>query len=96
MSRSTISTFQLFETFPTEESARLYLESQLWPDGPVCPECAGGLRTSPKKRAAVKRNGKLVAGPVAYTHHSNLLPGQPLAYQSIVHSMPVTTSVASP
>ena len=26
MSRSTISTFQLFEMFPTAESARLYLE----------------------------------------------------------------------
>jgi hypothetical protein len=34
MSKSTISTFQLFEMFPTPESARLYLESRLWPDGP--------------------------------------------------------------
>ena len=31
MSKSTISTFQLFEMFPTPESARLYLESRLWP-----------------------------------------------------------------
>jgi hypothetical protein len=38
MSKSTISTFQLFEMFPTAESARLYLESRLWPDGPFCPE----------------------------------------------------------
>ena len=33
MSRSTISTFKLFETFPDAESARLYFESKLWPDG---------------------------------------------------------------
>ena len=39
MSKSTISTFQLFEMFPTPESARIYLESRLWPDGPFCPEC---------------------------------------------------------
>jgi len=41
MSRSTISTFKLFEMFPTEESARVYLEGRLWPNGPVCPECKG-------------------------------------------------------
>lgn len=39
MSKSTISTFQLFQAFPDEEAARLYLESRLWPDGPVCPFC---------------------------------------------------------
>src|SRR5208282_3253480 len=39
MSKSTISTFQLFEMFPTAESARIYLESRLWPDGAFCPEC---------------------------------------------------------
>jgi hypothetical protein len=32
MSRSTISTFQLFELFPDEESARVYLEGRLWPE----------------------------------------------------------------
>src|ERR1700690_722143 len=39
MSKSPISTFQLFEMFPDAESARLYLESRLWPDGAFCPEC---------------------------------------------------------
>ena len=33
MSRSTISTFKLFEMFPDEETARTYLESRLWPKG---------------------------------------------------------------
>jgi hypothetical protein len=33
MSRSTISTFKLFELFPDEASARKYLESRLWPNG---------------------------------------------------------------
>jgi transposase-like protein len=35
----TISTFQLFEMFPDQESARVYLESRLWPKGVKCPHC---------------------------------------------------------
>lgn len=41
MSKSTISTFKLFELFPDEETARQYLEGRLWPNGVVCPECKG-------------------------------------------------------
>lgn len=51
MSRSTISTFQLFEMFPTQESARLYLESRLWADGAFCPDCKG------KERITVRKSG---------------------------------------
>ena len=36
MSRSTISTFKLFELFPDEPSARKYLEGRLWPNGACC------------------------------------------------------------
>src|ERR1700676_3778111 len=39
MSRSTISTYQFFQMYPTAESARVYLESRLWPDGAFCPDC---------------------------------------------------------
>jgi len=39
MSRSTISTFKLFELFPNAEIARKHLESRLWPNGVVCPKC---------------------------------------------------------
>lgn len=39
MSRSTISTFKLFELFPDAETARKHLESRLWPSGAVCPKC---------------------------------------------------------
>ena len=44
MSRSTISTYQLFEMFPDQESARVYLETRLWPMGPRCPVCGLGER----------------------------------------------------
>jgi transposase-like protein len=44
MSKSTISTFQLFEMFPDQETARVYLESRLWPNGPRCPVCQLGDR----------------------------------------------------
>ena len=39
MSKSTISTFQLFALIPDAETARLYLEARLWPQGPRCPVC---------------------------------------------------------
>lgn len=44
MSRSTISTFKIFEMFPDAETARIYLEGRLWPNGPVCPVCTSGER----------------------------------------------------
>ena len=49
MSRSTISTFKLFQMFPDEETARVYLESRLWPKGVTCPTCAGQDRITPRK-----------------------------------------------
>jgi transposase-like protein len=51
MSRSTISTFQLFEKFPDEPTARKYLESRLWKDGTTCPKC----RTT--ERIGTRANG---------------------------------------
>lgn len=49
MSRSTISTFQLFEMFPDAESARLHIEGQRWPDGAVCPHCGIKERVTARK-----------------------------------------------
>ena len=50
MSRSTISTFALFKMFPTEDSARAYLEGRLWPNGPFCPTCRSGERLTTRKK----------------------------------------------
>lgn len=49
MSKSTISTFELFEMFPSAESARVYLEKQRWPDGAICPTCGEAERIGPRK-----------------------------------------------
>ncbi len=57
MSRSTISTFQLFALFPTEDSARIYLEKRLWPNGPVCPDCKSGERVSALGVCATRKPG---------------------------------------
>jgi transposase-like protein len=35
----TLSTFQIFQKFPDQESARIYLENRLWPNGVKCPFC---------------------------------------------------------
>lgn len=56
MSRSTISTFKLFEMFPDNESARLYLEGRLWPNGPVCPQCAGVERITTRTNGFYRCN----------------------------------------
>jgi len=47
--RVTISVRQLFEKFPNQETARIYLESCLWPNGPVCPACQGSDRITVRK-----------------------------------------------
>jgi len=49
MSKSTISTLQLFAMFPDQETARVYLESRLWPNGPECPTCACRDRITTRK-----------------------------------------------
>lgn len=56
MSKSTISTFQLFEMFPDEATARTYLESHLWPNGAVCPTCASGERLTQRKNGFYRCN----------------------------------------
>ena len=35
--------------FPDQESARLYLETRLWPDGVICPTCKKGERITIRK-----------------------------------------------
>jgi transposase-like protein len=49
VSKSTISTFQLFEMFPDAESARLFLESRIWSDGVTCPSCKGKQNITTRK-----------------------------------------------
>jgi len=49
MSRSTISTFKLFELIPDAETARKYLEARLWPKGVTCPKCKTTERIGTRK-----------------------------------------------
>lgn len=56
MSKSTISTFKLFEIFPDAETARTYLEGRLWPNGVVCPECKGTERITTRKAGFYRCN----------------------------------------
>jgi transposase-like protein len=49
MSKSTISTFELFDKFPDKETARVYIEGRLWPQGPRCPVCGLGERITTRK-----------------------------------------------
>ena len=59
MSRSTISTFQLFQMFPDAESARVYLENRRWNGHVVCPHCGCDSRITTRggKRVGYFRCG---------------------------------------
>jgi transposase-like protein len=52
----TISLLQLFEMFPDQESARLYLKSRLWPTGVCCPVCATQDRITARKNGYYRCN----------------------------------------
>jgi transposase-like protein len=49
VTKSTISTFQLFEMFPDADTARTYMESKRWPSGAVCPACSEAKRITTRK-----------------------------------------------
>ncbi|NTU73555.1 IS1595 family transposase [Candidatus Roizmanbacteria bacterium] len=52
----TISTFQLFKMFPDQESARTYLENQIWPKGVKCPHCNTADRITTRKAGYYRCN----------------------------------------
>lgn len=56
MSRSTISTFQLFKLFPDEVAARAYIEKRRWPTGTVCPSCQEASRITTRKNGFYRCN----------------------------------------
>jgi transposase-like protein len=56
VSKSTISTFELFEKFPDQETARVYIEGRLWPQGPRCPVCGLGERVTARKEGFYRCN----------------------------------------
>lgn len=59
MSKSTISTFELFQMFPDQESARLYFEAQRWPEGAICPACGEADRIGTRKGGFYRCNACL-------------------------------------
>ena len=60
MSKSTISTFELFQMFPTQESARTYFEARRWPSGATCPACGEAERIGTRKGGFYRCNACLL------------------------------------
>lgn len=56
MSKSTISTFQLFKLFPDQETARKYFEERRWSDGVYCPHCGEADNITPRKNGYYRCN----------------------------------------
>ena len=44
--RAGIGLKELMRIFPDENTARAWLEEQIWPDGPYCPHCVGRTASS--------------------------------------------------
>jgi transposase-like protein len=59
MSKSTISTFELFQMFPDQESARAYFEAKRWPSGAICPACNEAERIGTRKGGFYRCNACL-------------------------------------
>ena len=59
MSKSTISTFELFQMFPDAETAREYFEKRRWPDGAICPACDERERIGKRKGGFYRCNACL-------------------------------------
>lgn len=47
--KTTISTIELFKLFPDADTARVYLEGRLWPNGVKCRVCGDGSRITVRK-----------------------------------------------
>lgn len=60
MSKSTISTFELFQMFPDQDSAVAYFERTRWPDGAVCPACGEAKRIGVRKGGFYRCNACLL------------------------------------
>ncbi len=60
MSKSTISTFELFQMFPDQDSAVAYFERTRWPDGAVCPACGEAKRIGTRKGGFYRCNACLL------------------------------------
>jgi len=56
MSKSTISTFQLFEMFPDQETARKYLEKRRWNGEVYCPHCGEAENITKRKNGYYRCN----------------------------------------
>jgi transposase-like protein len=79
MSKSTISTVQLFKLYPDEDAAREYLEGLLWPAGPFCPSCQKNDRLTTRKNGSHRcnackvdfnvRTGTIFGGSHVKLHH---------------------------
>ena len=60
MSKSTISTFELFRMFPDQESSRVYFEARRWPDGATGPACGEVKRIGVRKGGFYRCNACLL------------------------------------
>lgn len=69
--------WKLFDYFPDELSARIYIEQSFWPNGPVCPRCKSGEHVGsgadPFRCNACDRQFTVLVGTIFEHSHIPLL-----------------------
>ena len=80
--RKGISLAKLFKMFPDDETARVWFEKQIWPDGAHCPHCGSfNVQHPTKHRTMTHRCRECEGRPDFSLKTGNLMQGSKLGYR---------------
>ncbi|MDE0390398.1 MAG: IS1595 family transposase [Rhodospirillales bacterium] len=81
--REGISLTKLVKMFPTDEAARAWFESRMWPDGPYCPRCGStNVQSGIKHKTMTHRCRECDGKPRFSLKTGNIMEGSKLGYQT--------------
>ena len=81
--REGISLTKLVKMFPTDEAARRWFESRMWPDGPYCPRCGStNVQSGIKHKTMTHRCRDCEGKPRFSLKTGNIMEGSKLGYQT--------------
>ena len=81
--REGISLTKLVKIFPTDEAARAWFESRMWPDGPYCPRCGStNVQSGIKHKTMTHRCRDCEGKPRFSLKTGNIMEGSKLGYQT--------------
>lgn len=80
--RKGMTIMQVVEMFPTDEAAYRWFESELWPDGPVCPHCGThNVQSGIKHKTMTHRCRECPTKPMFSLRTGNVMRDSKLGYR---------------